>query len=443
MIETIDDYNEFVKTAKKYQKFEFKCLHCGKVLTKQFRRERKFNCLCRKCSFEDTSLKKFGTLCPLQNEEVKEKIKKTVKEKYGVDCILKSKEIQEQIKNTNKEKYGAENVFAAEEIKSRIKETMKERYGVEHALQYNGFLEKCNKTKLERFGTLGISALPEIKEKLQREHLKKYGVIHSSKSDVVKTKIAKTNLERYGYTAAAKNEKVRKKLSIAMKANYADKEKHKQIIEKREKTSIQRYGYSSAIKSAEAKKRLSNIMIAHFSNPKRKKEILEKREKTNIKKYGTKAATASKYIKNKIINTKLARYGIAGPIAFRYIYKDVKFDSSWELAFYCYNLSLNKPIKRCTKFFEYEFENTSHLYFPDFEIENKIFEVKGNHFFNEDGLMICPFDRSKDGIFQAKQQCGIKNNVILITRKEITPALNYMENKYGKNWKEIFKIKKH
>ena len=419
MIKNIDDYNEFAKTAKKCQQFEFKCLHCGKILTKQFRREREFNCLCRKCSFEDTSLKKFGTLCPLQNEEVKEKIKKTVKEKYGVDCILKSKEIQEQIKNTNKEKYGAENVFASEEIKSKIKETMKERYGVEHALQYNDFLEKCNKTKLERFGTLGISALPEIKEKLKRAHLKKYGVAHSSKSDVVKAKIAKTNLERYGYTAAAKNEKVRKKLSMAMKANFSNKERYKQIMEKREKTSIQKYGYTAAAKRLETRKKLSSIMKAHFSNPKRKREILEKRYRTNLK-----------------------RYGVAGPIAFRYLYKNVKFDSSWELAFYLYNLSLNKPVKRCTKFFEYEFKGNSHLYFPDFEIKDKIFEIKGDHFFNEKGLMICPFDRAKDGLFQAKQQCGIKNNVIFITRKEITPALDYMENKYGKNWKEIFKIRK-
>lgn len=276
---------------------------------------------------------------------------------------------------------------------------MVERYGVEHALQYGDFLEKCNKTKLERFGTLSISMLPEIKEKLKRAHLKKYGVVHSSKSDIVKAKIAKTNLERYGYTAAVKSEKVRKKLSEAMKANFSDKEKHKQIIEKREKTSIQRYGYSAAIKRVEARKRISGIMTAHFSNPKRKKEILEKRYKTNLK-----------------------RYGISGgAITYRYIYKNIKFDSSWEIAFYCYNLSLSRPIKRCTKFFEYEFEGVSHNYFPDFEIEDKIFEVKGDHFFNDEGLMICPFDRTKDGIFQAKQQC------------RITPALDYMENKYGKN----------
>ena len=398
MIENIDDYNEFAKTAKKYQKFEFKCLHCNKTVTKQFIRSRKFNCLCRKCSFEDTSLKKFGTKCPLQNKEVKEKIKQTVKEKYGVDCILKSKEIQEQIKKTNKEKYGAENVFASEEIKSRIKETMVERYGVEHALQHKKFLEKCNETKLERFGTLGISALPEIKEKLKRAHLKKYGVIHSSKSDVVKAKIAKTNLERYGYTAAAKNEKVREKLSKAMKANFSNTE-------------------------------ISN-------------RINRKREETTLKKYSVKYIGSLNTTKAKIRKTKIIKYGTSGAPIYKYIYKNIMFDSSWELAFYCYNISLNKPIKRCTKFFEYEFEDTSHLYFPDFEMNDKIFEVKGSHFFNEDGLMICPFDRSKDKIYQAKQQCGIKNNVIFITRKEITPALDYMESKYGKRWKEIFKIKK-
>ena len=150
---------------------------------------------------------------------------------------------------------------------------------------------------------------------------------------------------------------------------------------------------------------------------------------------------ASEYIKNKTRNTKLAKYGTLS-ISFSYKFNSYKFDSSWELAFYCYNLSLNKPVKRCTKFFEYEFEGAKHLYFPDFEIEDKIFEVKGSHFFNKEGLMICPFDRTKDGIFQAKQQCGIKNNVIFITKVDIISALNYMENKYGKNWKEIFKIKK-
>ena len=204
-----------------------------------------------------------------------------------------------------------------------------------------------------------------------------------------------------------------------MKANFSNKERYKQIMEKREKTSIQKYGYTAAAKRLETRKKLSSIMKAHFSNPKRKREILEKRYRTNLK-----------------------RYGVSGAVTFRYIYKNVKFDSSWELAFYCYNLSLNKPIKRCTKSFEYEFEGNKHSYFPDFEIEDKIFEVKGDHFLNEEGLMICPFDRDKDGLFQAKQQCGIKNNVILITRKEITPYLDYMENKYGKNWKEIFKIKK-
>lgn len=398
MIKNIEDYIEFTKTAKKCQQFEFKCLHCGKILTKQFRREREFNCLCRKCSFEDTSLKKFGTLCPLQNEEVKKKIKETVKEKYGVDCILKSKEIQEQIKNTNKEKYGAENVFASEEIKSKIKETMVKRYGVEHALQYKEFLEKCNKTKLERFGTLSISALPEIKEKLKRKHLRKYGVVHSSKSDIVKAKMAKTNLEKYGYAAASKNEKIRKKLIKAAKYNASNQEISKRIFKKREDTVLKRHG------------------IKHISS--------------------------LDFVKAKIRKTKMAKYGVAGAVTYKYVYKDVKFDSSWELAFYCYNLSLNKPVKRCTKSFEYEFEDNKHSYFPDFEIEDKIFEIKGDHFFNEGGLMICPFDRAKDGLFQAKQQYGIKNNVIFITRKEITPYLYYMENTYGKNWKEIFKIKK-
>ena len=94
MIESVDDYIEFSKTAKKYQRFEFPCTKCGKITSKQFIRSRKFNCMCRKCSFEDTSLKKFGTLCPFQNEEVKKKIKETVKKNMVLIVFFNQKKFK-------------------------------------------------------------------------------------------------------------------------------------------------------------------------------------------------------------------------------------------------------------------------------------------------------------------------------------------------------------
>ena len=49
------------------------------------------------------------------------------------------------------------------------------------------------------------------------------------------------------------------------------------------------------------------------------------------------------------------------------------------------------------------------------------FEIKGDHFFkdkNYNNKMICPFDHSQDALYEAKHQCMLKNNVIIITSTE-------------------------
>lgn len=33
--------------------------------------------------------------------------------------------------------------------------------------------------------------------------------------------------------------------------------------------------------------------------------------------------------------------------------------------------------------------------------------------------MVCPWDRTKDGIFEAKHQCMLKNNVIISGKREL------------------------
>ena len=52
-----------------------------------------------------------------------------------------------------------------------------------------------------------------------------------------------------------------------------------------------------------------------------------------------------------------------------------------------------------------------------------LYEVKGDHFFDGD-KMICPFDRSKDELFEAKHQCMLHNSVIFIRNNEIEKIKN-------------------
>lgn len=67
-----------------------------------------------------------------------------------------------------------------------------------------------------------------------------------------------------------------------------------------------------------------------------------------------------------------------------YQYNNLNFDSKAELAFYIYCKDQSLPIQKCSKKFEYTFEGKKHFYFPDFEIDDKLHEIKGQHFLKED-----------------------------------------------------------
>ena len=70
------------------------------------------------------------------------------------------------------------------------------------------------------------------------------------------------------------------------------------------------------------------------------------------------------------------------------------------------------------------------------------FELKGDHFFenkNPNGKMICPYDHSKDDLYEAKHQCMLKNSVIIVTSKEYAMFQLYVETTYGKNYWKKFK----
>ena len=58
-------------------------------------------------------------------------------------------------------------------------------------------------------------------------------------------------------------------------------------------------------------------------------------------------------------------------------YKGIFCDSSWELAFVIYHLDHKLPIKRCTESLPYVFEGKQRKYYPDFIVDDTIYEIKG------------------------------------------------------------------
>jgi len=159
-----------------------------------------------------------------------------------------------------------------------------------------------------------------------------------------------------------------------------------------------------------------------------KKKSKRKTEKTIIKKYGS-LENYNKLKYEKYSKTCMDKYGVSNYRALcrsKHIkYDNQTFDSLWELAFYYWHKQNNHNIKREPIKLSFEFENKIRFCFPDFEVDGQLYEIKGNHFFNE-GKMINPFDRSQDDLYEAKHQCMIKNNVKFISLEDLSIMLDFL-----------------
>jgi len=90
-----------------------------------------------------------------------------------------------------------------------------------------------------------------------------------------------------------------------------------------------------------------------------------------------------------------------------------------ELAFYIWLVENNIPFDfQVDAGFMFSFDGKNHTYFPDFKIGDLYFEIKGDHFFKEDGTMQNPFNHSQDGLYEAKHQCMIAHDVIILRSNE-------------------------
>ncbi len=101
----------------------------------------------------------------------------------------------------------------------------------------------------------------------------------------------------------------------------------------------------------------------------------------------------------------------------RYIY----CGSTYELAFLIWHIDNNIKINRCDVSFEYEFEGKKHRYYPDFVIDNNIYEIKGR---------ILPIDFVK-----------IKAaNAILIDKDEIKTYIKYVSKAYKVSKTKLYEL---
>ncbi len=250
------------------------------------------------------------------------------------------------------------------------------------AIKNEGLCRTCKtkKTNLERYGTENINALQSKKEKTKETCKKRYGVENPFQTEKVKE--------------ISKEWASSKEFSEKLKESW--KTKTKEDIAKR----------------------------------------YEKYKQTNLRKSGIENPFLDKEkIKSAIFN-KFGTYRIPNCL---YNFENNLFDSSWELALWIYAKDHGEEIEREPCFFEYEFEGKVHRYFPDFKYKGKLIEIKGPQFVKENGEWQNPFDHSQDGLFEAKHQCILKNGVEILWEKEIQFVIDYVKEKYTKDFLGLFR----
>lgn len=276
--------------------------------------------------------------------------------------------------------------------------------------------QKC----LEIHGVLNPFAAKSVQEKIKETNLSKYGVENIFAADCTKDKIKQTNLERYGTEYASQNKDVIQKTRDTNFArygvyNYAQTDECK---EKSKKTCLERYGVEHSLQS---------------------KEVREKGVQTCLERYGVEHTACLPEVQEKAKLTSLARFGAThysrtfdfhNRIRKHYICKDQSFDSLPELAVWVYCIDNNISIKKNPCSFEYNYCGKNYNYFPDFEIDGKLVEIKGDHFFKEDGTMQNPFDHDLDDLYEAKHLCGLDNGVEFWRKADYWQYVQYFTENY-------------
>ena len=210
------------------------------------------------------------------------------------------------------------------------------------------------------------------------------------------------------------------------------KEKQNQIAEKRQKTVFDTYGV------------MYNLQI-----PSVKQQI----QQTNLKKYGAKYIFSSPIIQTRIKQTNIKTYGVDNPWKSpeimrkchqKYVFNGINFDSAPELALYIYLTDNDIQFQyHSTNGIPYIFDNKVYYYYCDFEIHYNnstyLVEIKGDQFLKEDGTWQNPYDHTLDAMYEAKHQCALQHNVVILYYNDYKQYLEDISKKYGKKFLNQFK----
>lgn len=267
--------------------------------------------------------------------------------------------------------------------------------------------------------------------------------------DSIKHKYPKTCCRKCRY----KSMHLQTKLTCIRKYGVTNNLHIPEVEKKIQENNIKKYGHKTAFSysSLEFRKMLKDKYGNEFYCNR------EQTEKTNIKRYGN--ANGIAYGSNIFKQRLKERYGVEYALQNRslqlkqkqkYQYNGIFFDSQPEIALYIWLIDnkINFDYNPIVDIW-YIYKNKKHRYFPDFRINGKLVEIKGDQFFDENGNMKCPFryktwsdEKYKDicGRYAAKHKCMLDNNVQILRSADYKQYLDYIDKKYGKKYLAQFKV---
>lgn len=272
----------------------------------------------------------------------------------------------------------------------------------------------ARETNLKKFGCISNFGNKENREKGKRTLMFHYGVDHNWKSTKVRNGGKKTCKQLYG------------------DENYNNREKSKH-------TKLEKYGdenYNNPNK-------ISQTWNKHAENdPSFVLERNRKSKQTKKERYGDENYSNTQLAKE----TLMKRYGRLHGFKGRYQFDSKKFDSSYELAYYIWLKDTGiRFVYPCPFNIEYLNEETNRVktYCPDFLVEDNIVEIKGEHFFKNNDpstkILINPYN-SSDSTPKYKMKCMLDNNAIILSNNECQKYIDYVNDKYGKDFINSCKI---
>ena len=243
-----------------------------------------------------------------------------------------------------------------------------------------------------------------VRDKIKQTCIEKYGEDYYSKTFEYKNRVKETCIEKYGVDSYLKTNEFKDKLKHTCLDKYNSEYylQSNDYKEKSKKTLFDKYGVENIFqdKSCKEKIKQTNLKKYGVENYAQTNEYIYKFKKTCLEKYGVESFSQT---------NEFAKYHRK-----QIEYNGLTFDSSWEIIVYQYCKENNIPCEYQPDItFEYEYDGKKHYYHPDFLINGKLYEVKGGQFF-DGNKMINPYDRTQDGLYEAKHQCMIKNDVIIL-----------------------------